>query len=396
MSTIEYLNHIWEKTHKKLKEENNYRKLFNHFNEDANKNINFSSNDYLNLRHDKRICAAGYNSAKMSGSGSGASRSVLQTDVLIEKLENYFCENTEFKRSLFLASGFVANLTFFDVLSPLGTEEIDQEFFVDHRCHASIFFALRSSGLNFSVFRHNDMSHLEKKLKISHAQAKIIVIESLYSMDGDFAPANELAQLCEKHKAFIFIDESHSFGIFGKKGAGWIQEHPNLKKHLIAATFGCGKAAGVSGAFLATNYPTLIERILQKSKLFIYSTGISPFVSGAVYESLQILFHEEGAERRTLLFENMAYLVSKINDINFQFPIILERKMHSQIFPFIFYSNDLTMKISNYLIENNFIAKAIRPPSVPNHTSRLRVCLTSAHNKEDIDSFIYNLNKVLS
>ncbi len=404
MSTLNYLNTIWEQSHKKLIQDNNYRKIFNYCNKNSNfknkndknvSSINFSSNDYLGLRQDVRVTSAGYKAARISGSGSGASRSVLQTDSLIEELEQFFCTNTNFKHALFLPSGFIANLTFFDVLSPFSFEELEQEFFIDHRCHASIFFSLKNTGIRSFVFRHNDMSHLEKKLKASSAQAKIIVIESLFSMDGDFSLAAELTLLCEKYNAVIFVDESHSFGIFGNKGSGWVHEYPDLKKYLIAATFGCGKSVGVSGGFFATNCSVLKERILQKSKLFIYSTGISPFITGAVYQSLKIIFSEEGDLKRKLLFDNINYLLNNIASINFQFQMIQEKKRHSQIFPFIFYENEKTIEISNHLMENNILAKAIRPPSVPNHTARLRLCLTSLHTKEEIDLFILNLNKIL-
>ena len=112
--TLDYLNEIWDQSHKKLKEDNCYRKLFNQYN---NESINFSSNDYLGMRQDPRLCEAGSYAARMSGSGSGASRSVLQTDSFIEKLEHYFCENTGFKNAIFLPSGFAANITFFDVIN---------------------------------------------------------------------------------------------------------------------------------------------------------------------------------------------------------------------------------------------------------------------------------------
>ena len=397
MSTLNYLAEIWDESHNQLKSKQSYRKIFDTHKEFNNhtKIINFSSNDYLGLRNEARILEAGYRSALKNGSGCGASRSVLQTDSSIEELENFFCEHTGWKRSLFLPSGFIANLTFFDALTPFLNEDIDQEFFIDHRCHASIFFAFKDRNLKHSIFRHQDMPHLEKKLNASQAKAKIIVVESLFSMDGDFSQGEDLSHICEKTNALLFVDESHSFGIYGPNGRGWTQDFPKLKKYLIAASFGCGKSVGVSGGFLATNTPALIKRILQKSKLFIYSTGISAFISGAVLESLKIIFSEEGEKRRSKLFTNIRYLNSQLDKINFKFPIILEREILSQIVPFIFCENNLTMKISNHLLENQILAKAIRPPSVPNNTSRLRLCLTSHLTNEDIDLFIHQLNKVL-
>lgn len=399
MSALNDMNEIWSNSLEMEKARGAYRTLFQiknmSDNESKHSALQFSSNDYLGLKNDSRLAEAGFLSASKSGSGSGSSRSVLQSDHLIEELENYFCRESGFKYTLFLPSGFVANLVFLDVLQTYGEEVTDQEIFIDHRCHASLFFSIKSTNLKHTIFKHNSLDHLEMKLKSSLSKFKIIVIESLFSMDGDFFPLENLHLLCHRYDALIYIDESHSFGLYGPNGAGYIHQFPKLNPYLLAGSFGCGKAVGVSGGFLATNSYAFRERIIQKSKLFIYSTGISPFITGAVYASLKIIFSIEGDERRKKLFHNINYLIELMKNYKSKFPILFERDGISPIIPFIFKNNEKCLSISNLCIENNIILKCIRPPSVPNNTSRLRMCVSSSHSIKDFDNFYSYFRSIL-
>lgn len=374
--SIDYLNTIWKVSNQKLKEQNLFREPFPYALSCKQAAILFSSNDYLNLRNDIRIKQAGFEAVLKSGSGTGASRSVLQTDGQIEFLEDFFCKNMDYKHALFLPSGFLANVTFFDVLAPFLSESIDQEIFIDHRAHASLFFAMKAVEIKHFIFRHNDYFFLEKKLSLSKASAKIIVVESLYSMDGDFIDAHALLCLCKKYGALLFIDEGHTFGVYGNKGRGFVHSYPELKPFVIASVFGCGKAVGVSGGFLATNSLALKERVFQKSKTFIYSTGISPFISGAVQKSLEIIFSSEGDKKRQKLQNNMDFLKIKIPYTK------------SQIIPIIIGSNARALHISQVLFENDIIAKPIRSPSVPRGTERIRITLNSEHSFSHIEKLV--------
>jgi 8-amino-7-oxononanoate synthase len=394
MSTLSYLEEAWEQSHGRLKETQNYRILAPVTLSEV-QDVSFSSNDYLGLRRDPRLCEAALSAARSYGVGSGVSRSVGQTNPSQVTLECYFAEKAGFFRSLFFPSGFIANLAFFDAMMPMAVEKLDQEFFVDHRCHASLFYSLKQKDLCHSLFRHNDASHLEMKLKHSSAQAKIIVTESLFSMDGDFSVAEDLVCLCEKYGALLFLDESHSFGLYGEHGVGWNTKYPHLKKFLIGASFGCGKAIGVSGGFLGINSPLFYERMVQKSRFLIYSTAVSPLITGAVQCSLELIHGKEGEERRNKLFANIVYLKKQLRDRNFHFPFILEPSHHSPIFPFIVGENQKALYLESYFKKYGVTLRAIRPPTVPNKTARLRLCLNSEHSFENIDLFLNLLQEGL-
>lgn len=382
----------WERSFAHLKNENNFREVFSPC--ASSSQIHFSSNDYLGLRNDTRLAHAGFEAALQSGSGSGASRIVLQTDKQIEALEEFFCQHTGYAHSLFLGSGFTANLALFDALSPLPTEKESVEVFVDHLAHASLFYALRSSKINHSLFRHRDYSHLEKKLAASVAQIKIIVVESIYSMDGDHSCAPTLTHLCQKYHATLFLDESHSFGLQNTPGTLWINAHPELKKYLLGSVQGCGKAVGVAGAFLATNHKALKERIIQKSKVFIYSTGVSPFITGAVAESLKIIFGSEGHKRREKITANIQFFQTKMAETEFAKNVIFEKgSTHSQIFPLILFRNEDAIALAQFLLSQDIVARAIRPPSVPKNTARIRIALNYHHTFPEIEKLFLALKK---
>jgi 7-keto-8-aminopelargonate synthetase-like enzyme len=392
--SFNYLNDIWEKSNHSIKLNHNYRILFPYYqgeNREHNIKVDYSSNDYLSLKNDRRIIEEGYQSALRNGAGSGSSRMVTQTDPGLELLEADFSLKTGYAHSFFFPSGFIANISLFDTLSPFSWEEnsFQQHIFIDHRCHSSLFYGLRNSNIKYDQCRHLDYDHLAFKLKSSYSSSKIIVIESLYSMDGDYSDPHKLLEVCQEFGAMLVIDETHSIGTFGKK-ACWISEYPFLKPYVLASVFGCGKAIGVSGGFISTDHFQLKERILQKSRPFIYSTAVSPFITGAVKKSLEIIFGKEGERRRDLLQENIKYLKNGIISLKpskkeFLFHEIHFEKHNSNIFSLIYSDNLNIIEKEKFFMERGLLLKAIRPPSVPRGTSRFRVILRSGHTKEDID-----------
>lgn len=392
--SFNYLNDIWEKSNYSIKMKHNYRVLFPYYqgkNKKYNIKVDYSSNDYLSLKNDRRIVEEGYQSALCNGAGSGSSRMVTQTDPCLELLETDFSLKTGYAYSFFFPSGFIANISLFDGLSPFSWEEesLCQQIFIDHRCHSSLFYSLRNSNIKWDHFRHLDYDHLAFKLKSSCSLVKIIVIESLYSMDGDYSDPHKLLEICQEFGAMLVIDETHSIGTFGKQ-ASWILEYPFLKPYVLASVFGCGKAVGVAGGFISTDHFQLKERILQKSRPLIYSTAVSPFITGAVRKSLEIIFSKEGEKRRHLLRENIGYLKKGIlslkpSRLEFLFDEIYFEKHNSNIFPLIYSDNSNIIEKEKFFIEQGLLLKAIRPPSVPRGTSRFRVILRSSHSKEDID-----------
>lgn len=400
--SFNYLNELWEKSQKKIKLEGNYREInsFQELVKNKKNFIDFSSNDYLNLRSNKNIIEAGYINALTNGAGSGSSRLVLELDKNISQLENYFSEKTDFRYSIFFPSGFIANAALFDALSLFQWEEQEKQnihYYIDHRCHSSLFYGLKNANVYFDFFRHNDYLHLENKLSHSKATVKIIVVESLYSVDGDFSDPVALFELCKKHNLLIIIDETHTVGIYGKSRT-WLQAYPYLKPYILASMSGCGKAVGVAGGFLATDHQQLKERMIQKSRHLIYSTAVSPFVTGAVLQSLEIIFSSEGEKLITKLQENISYLRDKIiefsdTDTEFDFNLFDFNKQKSNIFPLV-YKNHLQIKQKEkFFIENGLILKALRPPTVPKGTSRFRIILKASHSKEDLDTLIDYLKK---
>ncbi|BBH54137.1 aminotransferase class I/II-fold pyridoxal phosphate-dependent enzyme [Fluviispira sanaruensis] len=395
MST-EYLNKIWQSTNSALIDQHNYRKPIRYYKNKSEQkiNIDFSTNDYLGMRFDPRVIDAGYQAAQDNGAGSGSSRMVIETDANLLELENYFSKCLRLEHSLYFSSGFMANLALFDAISPYSFEEniISQELFVDHRCHASIYLGFRNAKIPTTIFRHMDFKNLAQKLKNSSASAKIIVIESLFSMDGDVFSATELAEICAKYNAFIIIDETHSIGVL--PSGSYLAANYFLKKYVIAIVAGCGKALGVSGGFIATDYSALKQRVMQKSKALIYSTAATPFAVGALLQSLKIIFSEEGQLKRDKLYGNINYFKNRISLLhkNKICQNIYELNNHcSHIIPLIVGDNAVVLKMVQSLLERGILVKEIRPPSVPRGTARLRVILRSDHSKKDIDDLFENI-----
>lgn len=378
--------------------QNNYRTLFPYYrgeNKEFNIKVDYSSNDYLGLKNDQRMIEAGYQSALQNGAGSGCSRMVTETDPCLKQLETDFSLKTGYAHSFFFPSGFIANISLFDALSPFLWEEksFQQQIFIDHRCHSSLFYGLRNSNIKYDPFKHFDYDHLAFKLKSSTSSAKIIVVESLYSMDGDYSDPRKLLEVCQEFGAALIIDETHSIGTYGKK-ACWIAEFPFLKPYVLASVFGCGKAIGVSGGLIATDHFHLKERIFQKARPLIYSTAASPFVTAAVKKSLEIIFSKEGDKKRHLLCENIEYLKKGLLSLKkersgFHLHEIYFENHHSNIFPLI-YSDQLNIiEKEKLFMRQGLLLKAIRPPSVPRGTSRFRTILRSDHTKNDMD-FLLN------
>lgn len=349
--------------------------------------VDFSSNDYMGLRRDKRLAAAGMEAVNAFGSGSGASRLVHASDGSLFGLERFVEEHLGYPKGVvFFASGFQANLAFFDALAPFDFEthsgEENTEIFLDARAHASLYVGARSSGLKTHPFRHGSLEHLERVLVKSAAVHKIVVVESLHSMDGDFENLVGLLGVCARQKALAYVDEAHSFGICGPNGQGVVAALPDaLREHVLAVMLGCGKAVGVSGGFLA-GPPWLKERVVQKSRPLLYSTSQSPFVSGAVRASLQILFGTEGTERRARLMENARALRQRLEGPGFR----VSGGVDSPILSVLVGQEEEALALSAKLRAGGVLARAIRPPTVPRGTSRLRLVSHATHSLQDHDT----------
>ena len=358
--------------------------------------VDFASSDYLGMRTDPRLAAAGNQAVVAAGgSGSGASRAVLQFDPTLDELESFFANWVGFPSAVYCGSGFIANCVLFDALADTVASSQKTTVFLDHRAHASLYAATRLSGIPTVLFRHGDLKSLREKLQQSNAISKIIVVESLHSMDGTLDNAAALAQVCEEHSALLIADEAHTCGLLGSGGQGWTHTHPELKKHTLAVMFGCGKAVGVSGGII-TGPGELRERIFQKSKPFLYTTGVSPFVSGAVLQSCHILASQEGQKKREQLFANALFFAEalkhtgvaaqqkNLSNVLNQANLEGGEPFYAPIFSIPMPSDETAVLTAQKLVAQGFLVRAMRAPTVPRNSPRLRVIVRANHQSDQL------------
>ncbi len=340
------------------------------------KYINFASNDYLGLSCDKRIIESGYKFSKEWGVGSGASRLVSGTLEPFTRVEKEFVSwiNKEWihkKRALFMNSGYNANI---GILSALANR--DTVIFCDRLNHASIYDGAILSRAKLVRFPHRDMAKLEKKLKeYNDWKQKIIIVDSLFSMEGDISKLKEITNLAKKYDALTIVDEAHSIGVFGNKGRGLCAEK-NLLKDIDIIIGTLGKAFGVFGAFILSDN-LLIEYLINTCRPFIFTTALPPFILGSVIKALEIIKTEDRG--KTVLAKAAGFRKRlKERDINFG-------ASESQIIPVIVGENEKAMDLMNYLMDNGIFAPAIRPPTIPPNMSRVRLSISFYHTPDDLD-----------
>ncbi|HYD81301.1 MAG TPA: 8-amino-7-oxononanoate synthase [Paucimonas sp.] len=344
----------------------------------------FCSNDYLGLAAHPLVVEALREGALRYGVGSGASALVSGHarvhEELEERLAAFMAPHIESPRALSFCSGYMANLA---VLSTLGGR--DAAIFSETLNHASLIDGARLSRSAVQVYPHRDVEALEAMLAASGAETKIVVTDSVFSMDGDIAPLPRLLALCERHEAWLVVDDAHGFGVLGEHGRGAL-EHFALRSPCLVYMGTLSKAAGAAGAFVAA-HATVIEWLLQRARTYIFTTGAPPALSQALLASLDIIAGEEGRARR----EHLQFLVRRLQD-----SLVLRRWCHARsdtgIQPIIIGANDDAMRASTALHEQGFWIPAIRPPTVPAGTARLRVTLSAAHTADDIARLVDALN----
>jgi len=241
--------------------------------------------------------------------------------------------------------------------------------------------AKAQSKANVFVYPHNDLHALEKLLQQDVSLHKLIVTDSVFSMDGDFAPLSKLVSIAEHNNAILYIDDAHGFGIFGKNGYGSL-EHFNVCSPNVIYMETLGKAVGVSGAFLAAN-KIWIDWLVQKARPVIYSTSPSPAIAHTVLKSIELINSPEGEVRRKKLFELIDFWKS-----NAQFKRWSCLPSDSAIQPLIIGDNNSVLQLSEQLKLSKIWAPAIRPPTVPKNTARLRITFNADHTKSDIEKLI--------
>jgi 8-amino-7-oxononanoate synthase len=346
----------------------------------------FCSNDYLGLAAHPRIVEALREGASLYGAGSGASHLISGHSrshaVLEERLAQFMAPHIDNARTLYFCTGYMANLA---MLSALGGA--DTALFSESLNHASLIDGARLSRSEVHVYGHGDTQQLSELLAASNAPYKMVVTDSVFSMDGDLAPLAALLALCEQHNAWLVIDDAHGFGVLGKHGRG-VLEHLDLKSPNIVYMGTLGKAAGVSGAFVAA-HASVIEWMVQRARPYIYTTAAPPAVAHALLTSLDLIDSIEGLARRVHLQKLIAQFRSTLSLRRWQL-----MASETAIQPVVIGPNDETMRVAGALYDAGFWVPAIRPPTVPVGSSRLRVTLSAAHTDDDVARLVAAINQL--
>lgn len=334
----------------------------------------FCSNDYLGLANHPALIEAVAAGAQRYGVGSGASHLISGHSRAHHELEEALAEFVGLPRTLLFSTGYMANMAVVTAL--MGREDA---IFADRLNHASLNDAALLSRARFIRYPHLDLVTLEKQLKTIQARRRLIVTDAVFSMDGDRAPVAELLALCQRFDAWLLLDDAHGFGVLGEQGKGSLYDPQEVERnvpHLIyMATL--GKAAGVSGAFVAAQ-ASMIETLIQHSRTYGYTTAAAPLLAHALLTSLQLI--SQGVWRRERLVQLIEQLRQKLQSLPWQ--LLLS---DTPIQPLLVGGSREAVRLDQALRERGIWVPAIRPPTVPQGMARLRISLSAAHAGEDVD-----------
>lgn len=354
----------------------------------------FCSNDYLGLANHPELVDALAEGAKLYGVGSGASHLIsghsVAHDLLEKKLASFLAIHIPQARALFFSTGYLANLAAITGLARLAPRG-ETSVYSAKLNHASLIDGVRlaSAQTNAAVtlFDHTEPSALISLLKADKRLLKLIVCDAVFSMDGDLAPAKELLQIANQYDALLLIDDAHGFGVLGKNGHG-ILEQENLCSERIIYVGTLGKAAGVSGAFVCAQ-DTFIEWLIQKGRPYIYSTATPPAIAHTLLKSLELIEGAEGIQRRTALNQLIRIWQDEMTFTNWQ-----KLPSCTPIQPVILGSNANALGAAKLLDEAGYWIPAIRPPTVPLGSARLRITFSANHTAADVHELIATLKTI--
>ena len=391
-----------------------------HMRVDGREIVGFASNDYLGLASHPALVAAIAEGASQFGAGSGGSHLLgghSEAHAVLEDQLATFCGGfVDGARALYFSTGYMANLAVMSALTGQGAT-----IYSDRLNHASLIDGARLSRADVRVYTHGDAAALDALIaadtiaadaavdsSAAHASAlhrtdtrasftanaaraahtrasvRLISTDSVFSMDGDVAPLKALLTVAERRKAWLVVDDAHGFGVLGEQGRGAVNAAGLRSSHLIYVGT-LGKAAGVAGAFVVA-HPSVIEWLIQRARTYIFTTAAPPAVAHAVSASLALIASDEGEQRRV----HLRHLIGRTREILADTP--WQRvDSHTAVQPLVIGSNEATLALAGALDQEGLWVPAIRPPTVPAGTSRLRVSLSAGHTDDDLDRLAHGL-----
>jgi len=341
--------------------------------------LSFCSNDYLGLANHPKLIATMQQAAGDSGVGSGASNLITGHHRYHDELEKKLAKFVGMPAALVFSTGYMANI---GVVSALMGR--DDAVFCDKLNHACLNDGAILSRADFQRFAHNDVAALEKLLKASKAKHKLIAVDAVFSMDGDIAPIPDYLRLCEQYDAYLYIDDAHGFGVLGEHGKGSLS-HFKVKSPRIIMMATLGKAAGVAGAFVAGEQ-VVIDYLIQKARSYVYSTPAPPALSATLAASVSLI--EQGDDLR----QHLRHLITTLKQ-NLRLGKWQLMPSETAVQPLVVGSNHAALALSEHLQKQGILVPAIRPPTVPVNTARLRISLSAAHSEQDVIKLAQAINE---
>jgi 8-amino-7-oxononanoate synthase len=328
----------------------------------------FCSNDYLGLAQDPRLAAAVHRAVDALGVGAGASPMVSGFAAAADALERELAESVGLPRALYFYAGFSANAGIIPALVGSG-----DAVFSDALNHACLIDGARLSRAEVQVYRHADLGDLEERLRAATARRRLVVTDAVFSMDGDLADLPRLVALCERHDALLLLDDAHGFGVLGPDGRGALAA-AGLASPRVLYMATLGKALGVAGAFVA-GPEVLIEWLLQKTRSYTFATAAPPLLAEALRVALAIVLGPDGGERRALLHARIAQLKDGLATTASAGWRLAPSSTAIQ--PLLIGDNAAALRLTEALMARGIWVPAIRPPTVPEGTARLRIGRTA-------------------
>ena len=337
--------------------------------------LDFSSNDYLGLSQHPEVISAYQKAVARYGAGATASRLIGGNTEPHEELEHYIANAKKTEAALSFSSGYATAIGTITALLQKGDTVI-----LDKLCHASLIDGARMSGAMLRVFPHNNLQKLESLLASVTQNTQntrvLVITESIFSMDGDASPLVEITKITKHYNALLMVDDAHGLGILGDTGMG-LAEKLGIQEQINFQMGTLGKAAGVAGGYIAASKPW-IDLLINKSRSLIYSTAAPPAQLAATKQALQIIRSSEGIELRQQLWKNIAHFTKEVG---------LSHTPQSAIIPWMVGKSEKALSLSTLLRKKGYFTPAIRYPTVPRNTARLRITLTARHSTKAITAF---------